>query len=388
MSWEWMDLVTDYLNPDALADFRDTIAQMNPWIQGIMVGAVLLLAGTAFLELLSGVNMLKFARFVSGLAVGFSACYVIVYGYSDPDEVKLLLYSLAVGAAAGALNAFLERAYRFIIGFLFGTAFGTWLVPNILKKELADNPGRIYRLLIAAAAGILFALLAKKMRFVLSALLGSTILGLLIESFVSYRDIPYLPETLELSEGMYRNILPLVLAGIGALIQLPQFISLVRREREMRIPPGEVTDSFYGPSEESTEDRQQNEDNGQAGPAVMNVADAEAALVEKARELALAASKNVEDVRARERYEDVAEGLYSPETAARRLGITEEEFLEGMRQNGFAVPGEEDSPEAESSEEMIEEQEKEDQDEFVREESTDLSEERQTDVGEDPGDSE
>ena len=62
MIWKWLNLVTEYLNPDALAGCKDRIITMIPWIQGILVGAAFLLAGGALLELFFGLKMQKFAR--------------------------------------------------------------------------------------------------------------------------------------------------------------------------------------------------------------------------------------------------------------------------------------------------------------------------------------
>ena len=151
---------------------------------------------------------------------------------------------------------------------------------------------------------------------------------------------------------MYRNLLPLVLAAIGILIQLPQWIRVIREQKERKLleernaeetreSSGEETDS---PEEETHQETVPT-------PAAVSVAEAEAILVEKARELALAASRNAEDVRIRDRYEDVAEGLYGADIAAARLGMTEEAFLEGMRESGYTIPGEE-MPAAEDAEDM------------------------------------
>ena len=424
MSWKWLDLVTGYLNPDALAGCRDSIITMTPWIQGILIGAVFLLAGGALLELFFGLKMQKFARFVTGLSVGFAVCFVILDGYTETETVAMLLYSLAAGIAAGLLYTFCERAYRFAEGFLFGTALASWLVPQILNMEADGRTGRIVRLVIAIAAGVLFALLAKILRPVLSALLGGTVLALLTESFVSYESIPYLPQILDLSEGMYRNILPLAFAGIGFLVQLPQWIAGVREEKERKAAEryaaqlsADSSESSAGSAPQETEENAQM-DRGQT-QAGLSVAEAEAVLVEKARELALAASRNAEEMRLRERYEDVAEGLYSPQAAADRLGMTEEQFLEGMKLSGYEVPNTEqepgdtespepaaeepeaeepaaeepaaEEPEAEepaAEEPAAEEQEAEEQPEGepdgnIREEGPDLSEEGQADLGED-----
>ena len=278
--------------------------------------------------------------------------------------------------------------------------------------------------MIAIAAGVLFALLAKILRPVLSALLGGTVLALLTESFVSYESIPYLPQILDLSEGMYRNILPLAFAGIGFLVQLPQWIAGVREEKERKAAERYAAQLSADSSESSADSApQETEENAQTDrgqtQAGLSVAEAEAVLVEKARELALAASRNAEEMRLRERYEDVAEGLYSPQAAADRLGMTEEQFLEGMKLSGYEVPNTEqepgdtespepaaeepeaeepaaeepaaEEPEAEepaAEEPAAEEQEAEEQPEGepdgnIREEGPDLSEEGQADLGED-----
>ena len=218
--------------------------------------------------------------------------------------------------------------------------------------DLGRNPGRILRLVIAIAAGGLFALLARKLRPVLAALLGGTILGLLIEVFLPYASIPFLPQILKLSEGMYRNLLPLVLAAIGILMQLPQWIRVIREQKERKLLEernAEETRESSGEETDSPEEETQQET--VPTPAAVSVAEAEAILVEKARELALAASRNAEDVRIRDRYEDVAEGLYGADIAAARLGMTVEAFLEGMRESGYTIPGEE-MPAAEDAEDM------------------------------------
>ena len=343
-------------------------------------------------------------RLGATLSVGFAVCFVILDGYTETETVAMLLYSLTAGIAAGLLYTFCERAYRFAEGFLFGTALASWLVPQILNMEADGRTGRIVRLVIAIAAGVLFALLAKILRPVLSALLGGTVLALLTESFVSYESIPYLPQILDLSEGMYRNILPLAFAGIGFLVQLPQWITGIREEKERKAAERYAAQLSADSSESSTESApRETEENAQTDrgqtQAGLSVAEAEAVLVEKARELALAASRNAEEMRLRERYEDVAEGLYSAQAAADRLGMTEEQFLEGMRLSGYEVPnteqesGDTESPEPaaeepEAEEPAAEEQEAEEQPEGepdgnIREEGPDLSEEGQADLGED-----
>ena len=113
----------------------------------------------------------------------------------------------------------------------------------------------------------------------------------------------------------------------------------------------------------------------------MSVAEAEAVLVEKARELALAASRNAEEMRLHERYEDVAEGLYSAQAAADRLGMTESQFLDGMKQSGYTVPGSEGS---EQEEEQIPETAQMSEEEKAPEEAQEPEEEKAPEEAQEP----
>ena len=113
MIWKWMDLVTEYLNPDALIKYKENIAAMSPWLQGIIIGAVFLLAGCALLELLFALQMGKYARSVVGFSAGFAVCWLILSGYTEIEELRIVLYSLGVGVAAGLLNAFLNMGTVF-----------------------------------------------------------------------------------------------------------------------------------------------------------------------------------------------------------------------------------------------------------------------------------
>ena len=105
MNWKWLNLVTEYLNPDALAGCKDRILTMNPWIQGILVGAVFLLAGGALLELFFGLKMQKYARFVTGLSVGFAVCFVILGILFSPGTLlaKRIVCGLILGCIADVL---------------------------------------------------------------------------------------------------------------------------------------------------------------------------------------------------------------------------------------------------------------------------------------------
>ena len=61
---------------------------------------------------------------------------------------------------------------------------------------------------------------------------------------------------------------------------------------------------------------------------------------EIAKELTATVARAVASARLSDRCADVAEGLYSPEIAARKLGMPEQMFLEAMDQKGLRLPAE------------------------------------------------
>jgi hypothetical protein len=131
---------------------------------------------------------------------------------------------------------------------------------------------------------------------------------------------------------------------LGFVIQLIQFLVIWREQRALRIPAGEEQES--GSGVEKTQDASDGSGDGTAGEASgqdaqeegISIAQAEEVLVEKAKELALAAARSTQQVRLKERCEDVAQGLYDAKTAADRLGMTEEAFLQEMKKAGFSLP--------------------------------------------------
>ncbi len=345
MNWNMMDLAVKHLNISALKEWKDTVLEMSIWMQAIVVGALVLLIGASLLSLFWGLKMTRSARFAAGSTSVFHITLIILIAEYSMESQKALIISAIAGVAAGFIYAFLERVFQFAAGFVFGTVLATWLLPEYFHMKLNAQSGRIWRLVIAIAAGVLFALIAKKLRFILTALEGGIVLGLLCEVFLPVTKIPWISE--KLTKAQILNLLPLVIAGVGLLIQLFQWIAMIREQKALQIPSGEERDNISvdngeeSPSEETAEagaDASQNEDD-----EIVSMAAAEEVLVEKARELALAASRSAQKARLKERYADVAEGMYSAEVAAKRLGITEEEFLDGMKKSGYLPESEADA---------------------------------------------
>lgn len=419
MIWEWMNCVTENLNPDALMQCRSTIGELSIWVQALLVGMLVLLAGCCLIECLFGLRMKAFSRFLTGFSLAFVVCFLLLYQRVDLNETGLVLYPALAGVTGGLMYAYLEHAFRFVTGFAFGLALATWLLP-MMNVDVSDHPGRIWRVAAAAVVGIACALLTNKGRFLLSAVTGAAALALLAETFIPYDRIPYLSEGLGLSEAMYRNLLAAVLAAAGILIQLIQLLVLRRKKKTEAAAEARRAEEA-AERERSRDDGRENpeEENGpeEQEPAEdVSIADAEAILVEKARELAAAAARKSQMVRLQDRYADVAEGLYGPEVAARKLGMTQEAFLEGMRSSGFHLPEEAaqaESPAAETESEETSVQAEAEAEETgtpaaeaetgvaetaagemtgegcedgtVREESADLPETGQGDLGEDQG---
>ncbi len=347
MNWNMMDLAVKHLNVSALKEWKNTVLEMSVWMQAIMVGVLVLLIGASLLSLFWGLKMTRSAKFAAGSTSVFQITLIILIAEYSMENQKALIISAIAGVAAGFIYAFLERVFQFAAGFVFGSVLAAWLLPEHFHMKLDAQPGRIWQLVIAIAAGALFALIAKKLRFILTALEGGIVLGLLCDVFLPVHKIPWVSE--KLTKAQIWNLLPFVIAGAGLLIQFFQWIAMIREQRALQIPSGEERDNVFAgnggsQSEEKTDadgTALQNQDD-----EIISMAAAEEVLVEKARELALAASKSAQNARLKERYADVAEGMYSAEVAAKRLGITEEEFLEGMKRSGY-LPESEGSADSE-----------------------------------------
>ncbi len=348
MNWKMMDLAVKYLSVPALKEWKTTVLGMSIWMQAIVVGALVLLVGVSLLSLFWGLKMNRSARFAAGSVSVFHITLILLVSAYSMEEQKALIIAACAGAAAGFLYAFLERVFQFAAGFVFGTVLTAWLLPEYFHMKLDTQSGRIWRLVIAIAAGVLFALLAKKLRFVLTALEGGVVLGLLCDVFLPVTKIPWISE--KLTGNQILNFLPLAIAALGLLIQFFQWIAMIREQRALRIPTGEEREYSSGEqTNQSGEEKAESEENTVRDEDVITMAAAEEVLVEKAKELAMAASRSAQNARLKERYEDVKEGLYTSEVAAKRLGISEEEFLEGMRKSGYLPSSEESSESSDDS---------------------------------------
>ena len=346
MNWKFLSLADKHLNVSALQDWKNTFLEMDIWMQAVLVGTLVLLIGVSILSCWWGLKMNRVARFAAGAAGIFHiALITMIEGYGMENHMALIWAAVA-GVAGGLLYAFLERIFQFVAGFIFGTVFSAWFLPTCFSVKATSGKGRIWTIVIAIGAGVLFALLAKKLKLVITALEGGVILGLLCDAFLPVADLPWVKD--RLTGTQIWNVLPFVFAGTGILIQFLQWLAIRAEQKSLLIPSGEEREDGYGGKE--TDDVSGGKQDGADGTTEpeevdedeVSLAQAEEVLVEKAKELALAASKGAQQARLRERYEDVSEGMYSAEVAARKLGMTEEEFIKGMRKAGFQVPGMED----------------------------------------------
>ena len=353
MSWKMMDLSVRQLNAEALRDWKETFLSMSIWMQAILVGVLVLLIGASALSCWWGFRMTRSARFAAGATSTFFIVLILLTTEYPQNAVKALLISAGAGVWGGVLYVFLERAFHFLAGFVLGTVFAAWLLPKVMHLEPGGAKGGIWALVIALAAGAVFALLTRKLKIVLTALEGGVVLGLLVDAFLPVSDIPWISE--KLSEAQLLNLLPLVLAATGMLIQLLQFLSIRAEQKSLQIPAGEEREgdgrSAEGGDKPGNDPGSPDDHPGEPEEDTVSIEQAEEVLVEKAKELALAAARSTQQTRLRERCEDVSQGLYSAKTAADRLGMSEESFLQEMKRAGYTVPEEENAAGAEETEE-------------------------------------
>ena len=354
MDWDLIGLAAEQLNVDALIDWRDYFSGLSVWMQAILVGVLVLLIGVSFLSCMFGFRMKKAARFAAGAAGVFYITMISLTDWYEIDPVKALIAAAVAGAAGGVLYAFLERVFQFAAGAVFANVFAYWLLPKYFKLNVYIGTGRVWALVITIAGGVLFAFAAKKLKIVLTALEGGVILGLVCGAFFPVDRIPWVKD--RLNEAQIRNLLPVVLSAVGLLVQLIQFLVIWREQRALRVPAGEEKDNEPQPEQEEAASQDAGASDGDASAAqdeAISITQAEEVLVEKAKELAMAAARSTQQTRLRERCEDVSQGLYDAKIAADRLGMTEDGFLQEMKKAGYALPGEagnDKKPEAESAE--------------------------------------
>ena len=353
MNWKMLDLAVRRLNVFALKEWKSTFLGMSVWMQAILVGALVLLIGVSALSCWWGIRMKRSARFAAGAVSVFYIVLIILVTEYSIEMNKALIFAALAGAGAGFLYAFLERIFQLAAGFVFGTVLSAWLLPTCFHMKMTSGKGRIWALVIAIAAGVLFALAAKKLKFLLTALEGGVVLGLLCDAYLpvnsTVQKIPWIKD--KLTQNQVLNLLPLLIAATGALVQLIQLLSIRAEQKALAIPTGEerdlASDSAAGKADASDSEAAREEE-AQPDEETISMVQAEEVLVEKAKELALAAARSAEQARLKERYEDVAAGLYSAKIAAGRLDMSEEAFTAGMKRAGYSIPGEEAAPETEA----------------------------------------
>ena len=353
MNWKMLDLAVRRLNVFALKEWKSTFLGMSVWMQAILVGALVLLIGVSVLSCWWGIRMKRSARFAAGAVSVFYIVLIILVTEYSIEMDKALIYAALAGVGAGFLYAFLERIFQLAAGFVFGTVLSAWLLPTCFHMKMTSGKGRIWALVIAIAAGVLFALAAKKLKFLLTALEGGVVLGLLCDAYLpvnsTVQKIPWIKD--KLTQNQVLNLLPLLIAATGALVQLIQLLSIRAEQKALASPTGEerdlASDSAAGKADASDSEAAREEE-AQPDEETISMVQAEEVLVEKAKELALAAARSAEQARLKERYEDVAAGLYSAKIAAGRLDMSEEAFTAGMKRAGYSIPGEEAAPETEA----------------------------------------
>ena len=348
LSWKMLDLAVRRLNVSALSDWKVLFSNMDIWMQAVLVGTLVLLVGVSALSCWWGLKMNRYAQFAAGAAFVFHVMLILLFQESTISLGLIFVWSAVAGVAGGFLYAFLERGFQFVAGFVFGTVLSVWILHRFFDLETTAGAGRIWTLVISLAVGALFALAAKRLKIVLTALEGGVVLGLLCGAFLPVDRIPWINE--KLAREQVLNLLPFLFAATGFLVQFLQYMAIRAEKKSLQIPTGEEKDSETAVTEASSGNENAPSAEEVEKEEIINMAQAEEVLVEKAKELALAARSSAQHARRTERYEDVSQGLYSVEVAASRLGMSDEAFLRGMKEAGFSVPGEEESTGQEESE--------------------------------------
>ena len=131
---------------------------------------------------------------------------------------------------------------------------------------------------------------AKKLKFLLTALEGGVVLGLLCDAYLpvnsTVQKIPWIKD--KLTQNQVLNLLPLLIAATGALVQLIQLLSIRAEQKALAIPTGEerdlASDSAAGKADASDSEAAREEE-AQPDEETISMVQAEEVLVAKAKEL-------------------------------------------------------------------------------------------------------
>jgi len=304
-----MAALRNFLKLETLNTWKETLGELPDWMFSVYVFLLILLAGIAFLALFWGLHMNALSGFFLGAALAAHiALMALIPKVTDPTKIE---------------------AYRDVL---------------------------IAVVISAVAGAVLFRLLPRIVKALLGALLGAAPIAVIVGYFVKYKKIPYLPEHLKLSQERFIIALFGILAAVGFLLQFLAWRRLRKKEKEQAETERlQAEEAARREEEKKLREQQEAEDALRREAEEMEsgqttIADAQTILVEKAKELAQAATKAAEKARRSDRYQDVADGLYSASVAASKLGISEELFLQGMKAAGFDT-GKDGDAAAESGEE-------------------------------------
>ncbi len=427
MIWNLLEHMSNLMTSAAVSVWTEAFRGLPLVVKTLAVFFLFLTLGMCIMECWGGFRLRGPERFLLGLGLGVEISFVLFALMLGTEDMKVLIYVLCAGFVCAFINLLLPRVFLGVCGFILGSIAGGELVRAVASlQENADTKRWI--ILGAAIAGcLLFVLFGKKFAGVAHGLIGGAFLGAVIGSMIPLDKIPVLWDTLDLSRRIFRIIVVAVFAGTGILAQEIQLSAIRKRERlygpdsSSNIPRADADES----GQKSTAPGNTEEDplkwsgsgaaaglsggaaaghaaygrplspgrggaSGHPGNAAQNVADfvemdaiarvEEESLLEAgedlegksqalAKQLTATVAKAVAAARLQDRCEDVAEGLYSSDIAAGKLGISIQLFLEAMQLKGFHLPDrgteqkkndlEADGPEAENEAEKNSEQDRE-----------------------------
>ncbi len=358
MDWQILNIVSEALSPTALMDFKDWFPEFSGMAQSVLIFLLVLTFGAMMLECFSGFRLGALERFLVGFGPGSVISLMILTVSYEYEEQDALLYALAIGAIFGVLNVLLNRVFLFAAGFVAGNALIRYLEFNYMDFDDEGTLGIGLMLAVSLAMALFFALFAKKLPYLFSAIIGGCLLGLMIGVFVPYEDIPYASYYVDFT--LAQTLFCALLCLIGFFVQKGRYRKKVREEEEeaaRKVRDAEEKEA-WARKVEKEEELEEAVGEGEAIPE-SSVQELEENLVEKARELAKDAAKEAvkiaENARLQDRFQDVEDGLYAPEIAAQKLGLSKQEFLDEMRRSGFALPGEKPEEKTERTAEQSQE---------------------------------
>ena len=375
MIWNILEHFSNLMTSAAAGVWREAFAMLPAWMKAIAVFLLVLTLGMSLMECWWGYKMNAGARFFAGLGSGVNVAFLIAALTVGTEDRKVLIWVLAAGAGCALVYCLLPRLYLAAGGVILGCTAAAAAGRFFPALEQGSRNGRILLAVLATAGGILAGIFAVKLGGVLHGLIGGALLGTILAGLIPLERISFLSNIPAMNQRLFRIILIGICAGTGALAQSLSLHAVRKREKmfggsstqagedRSSDPSGSSDDSAAardsGPSATGSRADENRGGAGGLGQAeegsrtggirrpgeAGSPAQAAGAGYGSTQGPAAQDSSGLDvftryELKNLDRCADVAEGLYSPEIAARKLGMPEQMFLEAMDQKGLRLPAE------------------------------------------------